>query len=65
LERSKDASDGHLPISQNISIRAQTYTYQDLATATKNFRADFLIGEGGFGPVYKGWLADGQVIVKL
>jgi hypothetical protein len=32
------------------------FSFGDLKTATKNFRPDSLIGEGGFGYVYKGWL---------
>ncbi|KAK6915258.1 Protein kinase domain [Dillenia turbinata] len=32
---------------------AQTFTFRDLATATKNFRQECLLGEGGFGRVYK------------
>ncbi|KAJ8441317.1 hypothetical protein Cgig2_024829 [Carnegiea gigantea] len=32
------------------------FTFNELKTATKNFRADNLIGEGGFGCVYKGWI---------
>ncbi|KAK8935657.1 Serine/threonine-protein kinase [Platanthera zijinensis] len=39
----------------NRNIRAQTFTFRELATATKNFRPDCLIGEGGFGRVYKGY----------
>jgi len=35
---------------------AQTFTFHELAAATKNFRADCLLGEGGFGRVYKGFL---------
>jgi len=35
-------------------IAAQTFTFRDLATPTKNFRQECLIGEGGFGRVYKG-----------
>lgn len=32
------------------------FTYQDLKSATRNFRPDSLLGEGGFGSVYKGWI---------
>lgn len=37
-------------------IAAQTFTFRELASATKNFRAECLVGEGGFGRVYKGRL---------
>ncbi|KAK4753647.1 hypothetical protein SAY87_001751 [Trapa incisa] len=40
-----------------------TFTYQELATATGNFRPDCFLGEGGFGSVYKGRLErTGQVV---
>ena len=32
------------------------FSFGDLKAATKNFKADTLLGEGGFGKVYKGWL---------
>lgn len=35
---------------------AQTFSFRELATATKNFREDSLLGQGGFGAVYKGRL---------
>ncbi|THU70176.1 hypothetical protein C4D60_Mb08t22260 [Musa balbisiana] len=44
------------------NIAAQTFTFRELATATKNFRQDCLLGEGGFGRVYKGRLETGQVV---
>ncbi|XP_044501586.1 probable serine/threonine-protein kinase PBL26 [Mangifera indica] len=45
------------------SIAAQTFTFRELATATKNFRQECLIGEGGFGRVYKGkFEKSGQVV---
>lgn len=34
----------------------QTFTFRELATATRNFRRDCSIGEGGFGRVYRGKL---------
>ncbi|CAO1942966.1 unnamed protein product [Urochloa humidicola] len=46
--------------SQNIA--AQTFTFRELAAATKNFRQDCLLGEGGFGRVYKGRLENGQAV---
>ncbi|OAY83611.1 probable serine/threonine-protein kinase PBL7 isoform X1 [Ananas comosus] len=46
----------------NTHIAAQTFTFRELAAATKNFREDCLLGEGGFGRVYKGHLENGQVV---
>ncbi|NP_001398511.1 serine/threonine-protein kinase Cx32 isoform 2 [Zea mays] len=34
----------------------RTFTFMELKTATKNFRLDSVLGEGGFGTVYKGWV---------
>ncbi|KAL9226238.1 hypothetical protein vseg_002072 [Gypsophila vaccaria] len=34
------------------------FTDSDLKTATKNFRPDSVIGEGGFGYAFKGWLKE-------
>ncbi|KAI4378908.1 hypothetical protein MLD38_016327 [Melastoma candidum] len=43
-------------------IAAHTFTFKELAVATKNFRPECLLGEGGFGRVYKGCLeSTGQV----
>ncbi|CAN1217820.1 Probable serine/threonine-protein kinase PBL26 [Linum perenne] len=48
--------------STNVGV-AQTFTFRELATSTKNFRQECLLGEGGFGRVYKGTLAsNGQVV---
>lgn len=50
-------------------IAAQTFTFRELAAATKNFRGECLLGEGGFGRVYKGRIAStnqvGQVCDPL
>ncbi|TKY63018.1 Serine/threonine-protein kinase PBS1 [Spatholobus suberectus] len=36
------------------SNKARIFTFRELATATKNFRDETFIGQGGFGIVYKG-----------
>lgn len=32
------------------------FTFAELKAATRNFKPDTLLGEGGFGLVYKGWV---------
>lgn len=45
------------------NIAAQTFTFRELATATKNFRQECLLGDGGFGRVYKGTIqSSGQIV---
>lgn len=45
-----------------VDIKAQTFTFRELAAATNNFRSECLLGEGGFGRVYKGRMeSTGQV----
>ncbi|KAM3406775.1 hypothetical protein ACQJBY_000688 [Aegilops geniculata] len=46
----------------SMAKNARAFTYRELATATKNFRSDYLLGEGGFGRVYKGRLENGQIV---
>ncbi|XP_015884157.1 probable serine/threonine-protein kinase PBL21 [Ziziphus jujuba] len=41
---------------------ARSFTFRELAAATRGFREVNLIGEGGFGRVYKGRLESGQVV---
>ncbi|XP_059669064.1 probable serine/threonine-protein kinase PBL26 [Cornus florida] len=46
------------------NIAAQTYTFRELAAATKNFRKECLLGEGGFGKVFKGSLPDSEQVIR-
>ncbi|CAH2066548.1 unnamed protein product [Thlaspi arvense] len=49
-----------------MEIKPYTFTYSELKSATQDFNISNKLGEGGFGPVYKGNLSDGrEVAVKL
>ncbi|XP_073061584.1 probable LRR receptor-like serine/threonine-protein kinase At1g56140 [Primulina eburnea] len=45
-----------------IDTRPYTFSYAELKTATDDFNTVNKLGEGGFGPVYKGTLVDGRVV---
>ncbi|CAL5189992.1 unnamed protein product [Lathyrus oleraceus] len=38
------------------SSNMKSFTLSELKTATRNFRPDSVVGEGGFGAVFKGWI---------
>lgn len=45
-------SEGEILQSPNL----KSFSYTDLKMATRNFRPDSVLGEGGFGSVFKGWI---------
>ncbi|GKV40191.1 hypothetical protein SLEP1_g47860 [Rubroshorea leprosula] len=47
---------------QGIDVRPYTFSYAELKSATEDFNPANKLGEGGFGPVYKGKLNDGRII---
>ncbi|XP_076951257.1 putative serine/threonine-protein kinase PIX13 [Bidens hawaiensis] len=47
------------PIGKIVSRNLKIYTFSELRSATRNFRPDTVLGEGGFGRVFKGWV-DGE-----
>uniref|UniRef100_A0A6N2N6I6 non-specific serine/threonine protein kinase n=1 Tax=Salix viminalis TaxID=40686 RepID=A0A6N2N6I6_SALVM len=53
------SGDGTLANGQNgTSSSVRVFTLAQLRAATYNFRSDMLVGRGGFGYVYKGWLKE-------
>ncbi|XP_050145026.1 probable LRR receptor-like serine/threonine-protein kinase At1g56130 isoform X2 [Malus sylvestris] len=45
-----------------LGPRPNTFSYAELRAATKDFNPSNKLGEGGYGPVYKGTLSDGRVM---
>ncbi|KAL9247449.1 hypothetical protein vseg_020881 [Gypsophila vaccaria] len=45
-------SEGDILQSSNL----KNFSFNELKTATRNFRPDSVLGEGGFGAVFKGWI---------
>ncbi|XP_057548405.1 probable serine/threonine-protein kinase PBL10 [Amaranthus tricolor] len=45
-------SEGEILQSPNL----KSFSFSDLKAATRNFRPDSVLGEGGFGAVFKGWI---------
>ncbi|KAL9685544.1 hypothetical protein QQ045_022995 [Rhodiola kirilowii] len=49
----------------NFSSQLRQFSFSELKHATRNFRPQAVIGEGGFGRVYKGWVNEaGPTAVK-
>ncbi|XP_022981266.1 probable LRR receptor-like serine/threonine-protein kinase At1g53440 isoform X1 [Cucurbita maxima] len=55
----KDAEDSEL---KALDLKTGYFSLRQIKAATKNFDPTYKIGEGGFGPVYKGVLSDGTPI---
>ncbi|XP_077214424.1 receptor-like cytoplasmic kinase 176 [Tasmannia lanceolata] len=45
-------SEGEILQSSNL----KSFSFGELRNATRNFRPDSVLGEGGFGSVFKGWI---------
>ncbi|KAL6520961.1 hypothetical protein OROGR_017530 [Orobanche gracilis] len=50
-------TEGEILQSSNL----KSFTFSDLRAATRNFRPDSVLGEGGFGSVYKGWVDENSL----
>ncbi|XP_030971278.1 probable LRR receptor-like serine/threonine-protein kinase At1g56140 isoform X2 [Quercus lobata] len=45
-----------------VGPRPNTFSYAELRSATDDFNPSKKLGEGGFGPVFKGTLYDGRIV---
>ena len=53
-----NSSTSKLEEELKVSSRLRKFAFNDLKTATRNFRPESLLGEGGFGCVFKGWIEE-------
>ncbi|KAF5467864.1 hypothetical protein F2P56_012076 [Juglans regia] len=51
-----------LSSQENSVATARLFSAKELKNATNNYHENLIIGEGGFGTVYKGFLSDNRVV---
>ncbi|CAN7082372.1 unnamed protein product, partial [Brassica oleracea var. botrytis] len=58
VEASSESSGVFMSDSGQVleSPNLRVYSFLELKTATKGFKQDLMLGEGGFGKVYRGWI---------
>jgi hypothetical protein len=60
-----NSSTSKLEDEIKIASRLRKFTFNELKLATRNFRPESFLGEGGFGCVFKGWIEEnGTAAVK-
>lgn len=55
----EDGGGGDAPAAasgKTVTPSLKMFTLAELKSATRNFRPDTVLGEGGFGRVFKGWV---------
>ncbi|KAI3723091.1 hypothetical protein L2E82_34435 [Cichorium intybus] len=52
----------YIKTDKKMNAELHYFTFQSISSATNNFSSTNKLGEGGFGAVYKGKLADGQEV---
>lgn len=50
-------NEGEILQSSNV----KSFSFAELRMATRNFRPDSVLGEGGFGRVFKGWIDENSL----
>ncbi|XP_020696492.1 receptor-like serine/threonine-protein kinase SD1-7 isoform X1 [Dendrobium catenatum] len=61
-KRKQGVGDGYVKESRGKEMELPLFDMSAIEIATNNFSDGHKLGEGGFGPVYKGHLGDGQEI---
>ena len=62
-----ESSSSTSKIAEDLKISSQLrkFAFSELKSATRSFRPESLLGEGGFGCVFKGWIEEnGTAAVK-
>ncbi|KAH7860420.1 hypothetical protein Vadar_013198 [Vaccinium darrowii] len=62
VQRRKRPERDHDEELLGMDARPYTFSYAELKAATEDFNPANKLGEGGFGPVFKGTLNDGRVV---
>lgn len=60
LELSNLGGSGLDSISESTNL--VKFTFDEIKKATRNFSRDYIVGRGGYGNVYKGYLPDGSEV---
>lgn len=55
---SEDPNSDAPPLDRKPPHQLLQFSFQELKLATGNFRPDSILGEGGFGYVFKGWIEE-------
>ncbi|KAK2452786.1 kinase with adenine nucleotide alpha hydrolase domain-containing protein [Trifolium repens] len=63
--REMEEKDQALNVIARKDIRYRQYTLEEIENATQNFSLSMKIGEGGYGPVFKGQLDHTNVAIKV
>ncbi|XP_010242355.1 PREDICTED: probable receptor-like protein kinase At5g15080 isoform X2 [Nelumbo nucifera] len=64
VSSSTTSNGGSIPstpkVGEDLKVASQLrrFTFNELKAATRNFRPESLLGEGGFGCVFKGWIEE-------
>ncbi|CAN0916331.1 Probable serine/threonine-protein kinase PBL3, partial [Linum grandiflorum] len=49
----------------SVPSNLKSFSFNDLRNATRNFKSETLLGEGGFGCVFKGWIDGTGIVVAI